>query len=671
MTKPQIMDELGLSSDTELLEHLPNRYDDMTPTDEKDPERFHDGEKVRLIVNVVSVRTVLKAQLVFFSATGIHTGRRYDFFLYRQMFYLNRIATGRRIFVAGNWSVKRHRVSVQSVYETDNRFVRSGIKPIYRLPKDISQSSFEKAVERTLDSESVLYIKDEVPSDFVKKYRLLPRGKAFRCVHLPEDKEMLRQGLRVLKYEECLAYCLQMTANRRYLNILKKGALPNVDLKKLNVLAALLPFRLTSDQIKAIKEIVGDMNSDKVMFRLLEGDVSTGKTMVAFFSLYANKIRGGQGALLAPTAALAQQHYQNAIKVLSAAGLNVALLLSKTKASEKKKILAGLEDGSIDVLISTQAGTMDSVKFKKLALAVIDEQQNFGVRQRAALISKGVAVDTLMMSATPIPRTIAKISAGDTDLSILRQFPTGVERRVETKVVRSGDPLLKKAMEKALAAGKRIFVVVPRIEELAESTEETGVNVSAKEVYEKYRLDWGEDKVQLLHGKIKTETQESILASFRDGKKPILVSTSVIEVGMDIKEASLMIIYSANMFGLSALHQLRGRIGRDGGFSLALLVYDGNDAKAKEKLDFLASNSDGFEISLYDAKTRGTGSLSGFNQSGDSILQAADFVGDQVMFECASDDAKRILDQINQVPEYREYAEKTIGEKTIRDVLLG
>lgn len=665
------MDKLGFNNDVELLEHFPSRYDPLTPTVEKAPDVFKDEEQIRVQISIFSVKTLLRNQIVFFSGYGKMCGFRYDFMLYRQMFYLSRIAIGKKAFVVGVYNAKRKRFTVRSVYEPDNRFVLSGIKPVYRLPKEIGQSSFERAVEKALDSESMLYIKDRVPSEFVKKYKLLNRYNSFKCVHLPKNEEDLKLGLRTFRYEECLSFCLKMIANRRYLSLLKKGTFTKIDRARLNDLAKLLPFKLTEDQVNAIKEIVEDMNSGKVMFRLLEGDVSTGKTMVAFFALYANHLRGGQGVLLAPTMALAQQHYENAKKILEPAGLKVGLLISKMKTKEKRELLSGLAAGSIDVLITTQAGVGETVSYSRLTLAIIDEQQNFGVSQRAAIISKGTVVDTLMMSATPIPRTIAKITAGDTSLSVLKQFPTGVKRKVDTRVCRSDDAILKKAIEKALAKTKRVFVVVPRIEEMAESTEETGINVSAKQVYEQYAKDFGADKVQLLHGRLKAESQEKILADFRSGNKPILVTTSVIEVGMDIKEASLMIIYSANMFGLSSLHQLRGRIGRDGNYSLALLVYDGSDDKAKAKLEYLASTDDGFEISLYDAKTRGTGTISGFNQSGDSLLEVADFVGNQAMFECATHDAEEILDNINSNSEFREYAEKNIGEKTIKDVLLG
>ncbi len=668
MTKIEIEHRLGLT-DLGLLERLPVRYENMRPTPEIPQESLSDGDRIKIAVTIEQVRPLLQRRMIRFTGRGLYSHHLYSFCVFNQMYYLNRIASGKKLFIAAVY--RRKALFVSGVYELDNRYVTSGLKPIYKLPKEIGQSSYAHAIEQILNSDIQSTIKDIIPSDIVRKYHLLSRAEAFYRVHLPRNVKDRDLGLRTFQYEECLAYCLTSAANRKYLSLLKKASQKQIDIHSLNKLVASTGYTLTHDQIAAVKDIVADMNSKRVMFRLLQGDVSTGKTLVAIFALYANYLRGGQGSLIVPTQALAQQHYANLQRILSPLGLQVALLTSKMKAADRRKIIDGLAAGTVNILITTIAGAGDDVVYKNLSLTVIDEQQSFGVEQRAELIGKGSATDTLMMSATPIPRTVLKLQSRDMELSELREFPKGIVRRVQTKVVKSDDPLISKAIEKAVAKDRRVFVIVPRVEETQVASEEFGENVSAKEVYERYAKLYGADRVGLLHGRIKSADQERILTDFKSGAKPILVATSVVEVGMDIQEAGLMIIYSANLFGLSGLHQLRGRIGRDGRYALCMLVYDGSDEETRKKLDFIAAHSDGFDIALYDAKTRGTGSLSGMNQSGGSDLAVADFVGNASMLECASQDAETILAEMNSHPDYAEYARRTIRGNRIKAALLG
>ena len=397
---------------------------------------------------------------------------------------------------------------------------------------------------------------------------------------------------------------------------------------------------MTKDQLVAIHDIVLDMEKEKVMYRLLQGDVSTGKTIVALTVLYANYLREKQGAFIAPTYELARQHYNNAKKIFKNE-LNIAFLSGSSK--DKDKILADLKDGTIDILISTHAIMSNNVKFKDLGLVIIDEQQLFGVKQREELLEKGKNTDLLMMSATPIPRTLSMIINADLDISTLSEFPTGT-RDVSTKLIRSNDPLLYKAIDKALEAERQIFIVAPKIESTSSKC------LSAKEVYNEIVKRYGENNCQLLHGRIKKEEQNEIFERFASGEKKILVSTTVIEVGIDVSRAALLIVYNANYFGLSSLHQLRGRIGRSGEYSLALLIYDGEDKDTLDKLTFLCQTNDGLKISEFDLKQRGTGSYSGTEQSGDSELKVCNFVNDLTMFQIAKKDALSIL----QNPELEE-----------------
>lgn len=665
MNKFELLEKLQVSSDIEILEKLPSRYIDLSPL--SDDIFLGDGRMIRGCYQIYEVKTNRAHGIIRFGAKNSVNGICHSFIIYNQMFYLNRIATGKTLFIVGRYSVRFKSIVVSAVYELSSWFVQSEIKPFYRLPGGIGQSYFMNVIDNILHSSLMQYIGNNVPDEFVKKYRLIPRGQAFKIVHQPDGKKQLQEGLRTFKYEEALAYCMKMEVNKRLRSIYKKGAHLSIDRNKMNALVKKLPFSLTKDQIQCTKEIMDDMDSSNVMFRILQGDVGTGKTAVALLSLFANTIRGGQGVLFAPTTSLAIQHYKNALSFYSGFNVKVGLLISNLKRSQKKKLLEELACGDIDVLISTQAGIEKGVTFKKLTLSIIDEQQQFGVDQRMTMMKKGDYVDTLMMSATPIPRTMSRIVFGDLDISELKEFPKGITRHVDTKVVNSQSQLISKAINRALEIKRQVFVVVPRIDG---DEEDESNKLSAKEVYDDYVKEYGEDKVQLLHGRMKKDDQNEVLNKFRNNEKPILISTSIIEVGVDVQEACLMIIYSANYFGLSALHQLRGRVGRNGKNGLTLLVYDGDDDQAIDKLNYLATHTDGFDISQYDLKSRGAGDWAGTDQSGHDGLSVINFDKDRKIFECAMEDAKEILDNANSNEGFNLYKKKIIHDENLEKILV-
>lgn len=665
MNKFELLEKLQVSSDIEILEKLPSRYIDLSPL--SDDIFLGDGRMIRGCYQIYEVKTNRAHGIIRFGAKNSVNGICHSFIIYNQMFYLNRIATGKTLFIVGRYSARFKSIVVSAVYELSSWFVQSEIKPFYRLPGGIGQSYFMNVIGNILHSSLMQYIGNNVPDEFVKKYRLIPRGQAFKIVHQPDGKKQLQEGLRTFKYEEALAYCMKMEVNKRLRSIYKKGAHLSIDRNEMNALVKTLPFSLTKDQIQCTKEIMDDMDSSNVMFRILQGDVGTGKTAVALLSLFANTIRGGQGVLFAPTTSLAIQHYKNALSFYSGFNVKVGLLISNMKQSQKKKLLEELACGDIDVLISTQAGIEKGVTFKKLTLSIIDEQQQFGVDQRMTMMKKGDYVDTLMMSATPIPRTMSRIVFGDLDISELKEFPKGITRHVDTKVVNSQSQLISKAINRALEIKRQVFVVVPRIDG---DEEDESNKLSAKEVYDDYVKEYGEDKVQLLHGRMKKDDQNEVLNKFRNNEKPILISTSIIEVGVDVQEACLMIIYSANYFGLSALHQLRGRVGRNGKNGLTLLVYDGDDDQAIDKLNYLATHTDGFDISQYDLKSRGAGDWAGTDQSGHDGLSVINFDKDRKIFECAMEDAKEILDNANSNEGFNLYKKKIIHDENLEKILV-
>lgn len=639
----QFFSLLHVDTVQELLRVFPTRYEslkvtgiDETPLKSKRYVTYGICENVyNLKSRIPIIRFVLK----------INDNRKINCLLLNQSFYLNKLLNkDRKLFVL-YYSEDRKVFIVHSIYDEDSYYVTSTIKPCYSLPKGVSSSSFSNYIKRLLSDYTLKdQINSVIPLSLRNKYKLLDEFEAYKCVHLPKDEKDLLEGLRVFKYEEALSYSIRSLLLKKKAEERKKKEYLPINHKKINNFVKGLSFKLTKDQLVAIHDIVLDMEKEKVMYRLLQGDVSTGKTIVALTVLYANYLREKQGAFIAPTYELARQHYNNAKKIFKNE-LNIAFLSGSSK--DKDKILADLKDGTIDILISTHAVMSNNVKFEDLGLVIIDEQQLFGVKQREELLEKGKNTDLLMMSATPIPRTLSMIINADLDISTLSEFPTGT-RDVSTKLIRSNDPLLYKAIDKALEAERQIFIVAPKIESTSSKC------LSAKEVYDEIVKRYGENNCQLLHGRIKKEEQNEIFERFASGEKKILVSTTVIEVGIDVSRAALLIVYNANYFGLSSLHQLRGRIGRSGEYSLALLIYDGEDKDTLDKLNFLCQTNDGLKISEFDLKQRGTGSYSGTEQSGDSELKVCNFVNDLIMFQIAKKDALSIL-QNPQLEENKLY----------------
>ena len=415
-----------------------------------------------------------------------------------------------------------------------------------------------------------------------------------------------------------------------------------IDLSSCDEFISSLPYKLTKDQIEASKEIIEDMNQSSLMYRLLQGDVGTGKTLVSFIALFANFKRGDQGALMAPTDALARQHYENAKKLFKETKLKVTLLVGSTPLSEKRRIYEDISDGLIDIVIGTHALFAKAVKYNSLGLVIIDEQHRFGVNQRKALMDKGEHADLLMMSATPIPRSLALSIYGDLEISTLYMFPN-VKRDVTTKIVNSEDKRIFDVVDKALSKNQKVYIVAPLIE-FNENDK-----YSVEKLYARYLLRYKE-KVGLLHGKMKQNEKEMVLDSFTNGSVDILVSTQVIEVGIDVKSATVMVIYDANSFGLASLHQLRGRIGRDGSKSICLLAVD--NLEDKEKLEILTTSNDGFEIAEKDLALRGPGELVGIRQSGIPDFRYLNMIDDIKIFVVARDDARKIIANKNK-EEYR------------------
>ena len=625
--------QMGIFDYYDVINHLPRRYESLEYTSEKD---LKDKQRVVVLGKVISLPRVTKAKRVDVTT--------FDFMTVNKTFFrvvaFNRPYLGKNInleetyTLIGSYNRKRNEIDFINMYKGEIP-ANQRIKPIYSLPQGYENHLYSALVKKAL-KEIDGHISTLVPFDLVKKYHLINKAKAYQYAHFPEDVPSLKKALIYLKYEEALMFSLKNQIIKEQNRSLAKIKKEPIDLTLCEPWLKTLPYQMTDDQKKAAEEIIEDMNQSGLMYRLLQGDVGTGKTLVCFAALYANYLRGDQGALMAPTDALARQHYENALKSFSQTKLKIELLIGATPASKKRQIYADLEDGTIDIVIGTHALFAKAVKYSSLGLTIIDEQHRFGVNQRIMLASKGDHADLLMMSATPIPRTLALSLYGDLDISTLTTFPNK-KRLVETKIVNSDDKLIFETVDEALQDGHQVYVVAP----LIDYTDDGRYSVEKLEARFKLRYL---TKVGLLHGKMKAEDKNVTLEKFYSGEVPILVTTPVIEVGIDVKKANTMIIYDASNFGLASLHQLRGRIGRDGSPATCLLTFDDEeDVEGKERLEVLVNSEDGFVIAEADMKMRGPGELAGIKQSGLPTFSFLNVVNDFKFFVAGRDNAKMIM----------------------------
>lgn len=646
MKVSEIYKKLGAENDEDILSHFPKRYEDLSLTDLNG--YFYNNQKVVILGYYEKMVVIQGGRLIRLNLKTDYCTKEIKCMIYNQPFYSRILKRNKKYYFFGVYKEKTKTLMITQIISDTSLLVQHRYKPYYNLKGNISQSSFYSLV-RTILASRTDYILPIVPKKYRDKYRLEDRVQAYKDVHIPVSKNTINRGLRVFKYEEALKYCIKTIYEKKKFSAVKKAEMVKIDKKRINEFIKKFDFKLTKDQIKAVVEIVEDMDSSTVMNRLLQGDVGTGKTIVAFIALYANYLRGGQGVLLAPTVALARQHYKSAKEIFRNSDVDVQFLDNASSTKQKRGIKDRVKSGKIDILIGTHNVFSDDVTYKNLNLCVIDEQHKFGVKQRQKLAKKGIGMDRLMMSATPIPQTLSRIINSDLDVSFLNEFPF-VERRVVTRLVKSDDKIIKEAINRCLSLKKQVFIVAPKIEKGDNSSRK-----SSEFIFEEMVGEFGPDKVSLLTGKTRKKEQEVIYSQFVSGEKLILVSTSLIEVGVDVQNAGLMIIYAANYFGLASLHQLRGRIGRNGNVALTLLIYDGDDQAAKDKLEYLTTHSRGQDVARYDLEQRGAGSLGGEKQSGESELQVANFVRDINIFECAKKDAEEILSNLN-IPENYNFA---------------
>lgn len=644
--KIEILKQMKIDSVQALLTHYPFRYEE---NEIKPFSNWQIGERVcfeaMIISSAVVARYGYKKSTTRFKV--LYDGEELMVTLFNRPwtsgFKVEKMIT---IFgkYDGNYKVTCSNYNSQPLQE------QVGLIPVYNVKEGISQKDIRNYIDKALQT---LTIMDFVSETLRLKYRLMHRKEALFQIHHPANKEMLRHSLRTLKYEEFLKFQLQMQFMKSQ-NTSKQGLAKHFDDKALQDFMASLPYVLTQGQQDAIADILHDLSSERVMYRLLQGDVGCGKTLVAALAMYASVLAGTQAAMMVPTEILAKQHYQNLCKLFGDLGIRVGVLYSSMKAKEKSALLAALAANEIHILIGTHALFQSDVIYANLGLVVADEQHRFGVEQRRKLLEKGEKVDFLLMSATPIPRTLAVSLFGDMDVSIITTLPKG-RKEIITKYVREDS--IRSVLDdvlRLLDEGMQCYVVAPAIEKNDEysmrNVEELYRNMNAI-LGRKYRL-------ALLHGKMSSEQKDEVMQAFLAHEYDMLITTTVIEVGVDVKNANVMIIYDAHRFGMSQIHQLRGRVGRGDQQGYCYLLSGSKDSDAQKRLQICADTNDGFVIAQEDLSIRGPGDLLGIRQSGISGFILGDIIKDNVILEIAKEDAQNILQNLNAYPLMQKFVEK-------------
>ena len=615
-----LLNKININDIETLINYLPYRYEIIKRSDISSLE---DNEPIiidGILENIPALYRINKRldKMTFRISTDTML---FNVIIYNRGFLKTSLKVGMNITVIGKYSLKNNTITASDI-KLRSLGEKVFIEPIYHKVNGISDKQLNSYILDALDNYDVI---DYIPLELQEKYHFIAKKKALNYLHRPNDLKYLNKALERSKYEELFIFMLkmQMLKNNKKTNL---GLKRNLDINVLNKLK--LPFELTNDQKKAVNIIFNDLNSEIAMNRLLQGDVGSGKTIVAFIAIYLNHLANYQSALMAPTEILAIQHYNNFTNLFD---IKCALLTGKTTLKEKKKIYDDLKNGKISVIIGTHALISDNVIYNNLGLVITDEQHRFGVKQRENLYNKGITPDILYLSATPIPRTYAITLYGDMDISSIHTMPKG--RKKVTTLLKTNKEIkdVLTIMYDELLKHHQIYVVAPLIEDNNSDME----NVVKLE--EKMNLAFGKKfKVGTLHGKMDNKVKEEVMQDFKKGLIDILISTTVIEVGVDVKNATTMVIFDSYRFGLSTLHQLRGRVGRNELDCYCILVSDHETARLK----ILTETNDGFKISEEDFKLRGSGDLFGIKQSGDMNFNVADIKKDYDILLRAKEDSE-------------------------------
>lgn len=644
--KIAILYQMKIDSAHDLLLHYPFRYEEniVLPL-----EAWVVGERVCFEAMIISrarvTRYGYKRSATRFKV--LYEGVELDITLFNRP-WVNAFQIENMITIFGKYE-GNYKVTCMN-YNSQPLQEQLGMIPVYNVKDGITQKEMRKFIKSALQSCTIL---DFISDDLREKYRLLHRKEALLQIHYPSDKKMLKDSLRTLKYEEFLKFQLQMQYMKT-LNTSKTGLSKHFDQERVSQFIEALPYQLTKGQKQACVEILEDLKATHIMYRLIQGDVGCGKTVVAAICMYASVLANTQAAMMAPTEILAKQHYHNLKKMFAHTNMHISILYSSMKSKEKNAVLQALHNGEIDIIVGTHALFQEDVVYHNLGLVVADEQHRFGVEQRRKLLEKGHKVDFLLMSATPIPRTLAVSLYGDMDVSTIETLPAG-RKSIQTIYIKE-DSLRSVLMDilKMIDEGTQCYIVAPAIENNEEYSMRNVFDLykSMNDVLgKKYRLS-------LLHGKMSSEEKDTIMQDFLDHQYDILITTTVIEVGVDVKNANIMIIYDAHRFGMSQIHQLRGRVGRGSEQGFCYLVSGTKDKEAQSRLQICANTNDGFAIAAADLSLRGPGDLLGVRQSGISSFLLGDIIKDSAILETAKQDAQYILAHLSQYPLIKAFVSK-------------
>ena len=625
----KVLNKLGIFTPDDLVSFYPFRYEVIERTN---IDNLSDEDRVVIDGTIESVPTCFyfgrKDRMTFKFTTST---KIFNVTIFNRGFLKSKLLVGTKVSVIGKYD-KKHNLIIASDLKFGLLPDTQTIEPFYHTVSGITGKQINNFINNLLFQD--YRIVDYIPLKYIEQYQFIEKRKSLELIHFPRSLQEIKIASNRIKYEEAFKFMFKMN----YLKMSKKkndGLARKVDWEKIEEFIKTLPFQLTVDQASAVDAIYTDLTTSNRMNRLLQGDVGSGKTIIAIIALYINYLGGYQGALMAPTEILASQHFENIKKLFAKFNIKIALLTGNTKAKEKKIIYESLENNEIDIVIGTHALITEKIKYTNLGLVITDEQHRFGVNQRSNLKNKGKKPDILYMSATPIPRTYALTLYGDMDVSSIKTVPHGRKEIITTikKETEIKDVLM--SMFNQIKLGHQVYVVAPLIEESDKSN-----LTNIEELYENMEKALGKFcKIGLLHGKMSNKEKDSIMESFKKNELQVLVSTTVIEVGVDVKNATMMVIFDAFQFGLSALHQLRGRVGRNDLQSYCILVSN----REVERLRILEQTNDGFKISEEDFKLRGSGDLFGIRQSGDMAFKILNIKNDFDILKQAKDDSEEFL----------------------------
>lgn len=629
------LNELGIRTITDLFGYYPYRYDNY---ELKDPQFAEDGTSLTVSGKIQSEPVLTfyakrrsRIMMRMMAGTSLITVVAFN-----RPYLKKSLSPGRDVTATGKWDRNRAELTATE-FHVGIQNSSEAIAPVYPVKDGMTVRRLRAMVRRAFEQYPDL-IPETLPRSMIEKYRLPERQKAIREIHFPTEREALKQARRRLVYDEFLNYELKMQSHKLLRQKSEKGLSIQVRTQKVHQFVEQLPFSLTQAQKRVVGEILNDLQAPYPMNRLLQGDVGSGKTVVAAIALYAAVSAGYQGALMAPTEILAEQHADSLQKLFQPFSVTVALLTGTVHGKGRQLLLEELAKGRIDILVGTHALIQNDVHFAGLGLVITDEQHRFGVNQRKKLRTKGKEPGVLYMTATPIPRTLAITVFGDMDVSTIDELPGG-RKAIHTYWIRHEmTGRLIGFIRKQLAGGRQAYVVCPLIAESEQLDVQNAIDVHAELV-----RSLPDFKVGLMHGKLAPDEKAEIMDEFKKNKIQVLVSTTVVEVGVDVPNATLMIIDDAERFGLAQLHQLRGRVGRGKYQSYCILISDAKSETSQERLRLMTETSDGFRLSSFDLKLRGPGDFFGRKQSGLPEFKLADMIHDYKTLAAARDDAAKLV----------------------------